>query len=76
MKFSIEVNAKCGNCLHWVFTDEDDMEFLKDGETFCKLTSKKVAESFECEKLELDIVLLKKEMRETLGFKRSEIKSL
>lgn len=55
MKIQIELNAKCINCVHWVFETSDGMSFLKENETYCKLSNTPQIASSECDKLELHL---------------------
>jgi len=63
MKFTIEVNAKCRNCKHWEVTTDDDMYFLENDETFCKLDNKKRTDAEDCDKIDVDILTLKDNLK-------------
>ncbi len=64
MKIEIEI-TRCSFCKHFVFTDEKDMDFLNDDETYCNLNYKHTfvtdvdsCDSFElCEGILIDLKL-------------------
>jgi len=63
MKIKIELNAKCKNCKQWVFTSDNDFDFLNDDETYCKLDNSKRLDSDECDKLEIDFFSLEDNLK-------------
>lgn len=71
MKYKIELDAKCRNCINWCFLDADD-EFLEDNKTYCKLDDAIKNENQECEKLLIDVLTLENSLR-SAGYKSLSI---
>ena len=67
MKLNIEVEPKCRNCVNWEFMDTAG-DFVEDGKEYCKLDNITRGPSEYCDKIEVDIETINKEMRESLGF--------
>lgn len=65
--------SRCRHCKHWEVLDNDG-NFLE--ETICNINNRIVNELTEgCDKIEL-LEDIGKELMETLGFKKSEIKDI
>ena len=51
MTIKLEINAKCVNCKNWIFEDENG-DFLNDGQTYCNLTKELKEQNDECKELD------------------------
>ena len=63
MQKTIQVNAKCRQCMHFEILNEDD-EFLSEDKTYCRLDNSLKTDEDECSKLELDEKALKNVLRD------------